>query len=275
MQFGMGKLTSALFTSLVLTVGATNVQAVTIIDTEFVSNGSNVNIEGTTVGITTNLPGGNWLVGGGFTWANPRVPATWMGEDFKNSINMADQQTAVALSLGSAGAYVKPTQFSVSAELAMIENRNHLIGLGFWSPMVPRYAPTSTAGFTGLMLNEQNDTLQVYANGVATGAAVSTGTDASESTPALNVFYSLSYDVDTTTGSISNVKFAGNSVVGLSTTAFTDAATQFVGALSAADSRAFMKNLAVESIESAAVPEPASIGLAGAMLGGLLLRRKR
>jgi hypothetical protein len=119
-------------------------------------------------------------------------------------------------------------------------------------------------GFTGIRLNATNSTLQVYENGALAGSAVSVGTLLS------GQYYALSYDVDTATGSLSNVMFDGSPVSGLSSTAFTDAATSFVGVLTEEHASGALSSLTVSS-----VPEPTAIGIA-VSIGGLgILRRRR
>jgi hypothetical protein len=120
--------------------------------------------------------------------------------------------------------------------------------------------------FTGLTFDETGS-LKLYSAGTYTGSSASLGSLSED------VFYNLSYTVDTTTGGISGIVFNGSSISGFSTTAFTDSATGFVGVSSGASSRAGFDNLLVET---AAVPEPSTYAM---LIGGLVamsvLHRRR
>ncbi len=247
-------------------------QATTIVATNFVSGGSNVTLDGTQVGLATNLPGGNWVWGAGWNWGSPLVNATWMGGRPKNSADLGEEKSALGISLASAGSYTKPTAFTVSADIEFIGGTNaaELSGLGFWSAMPPRLdSAGSFQNFTGLAVSLGGN-VQLYVNGSPVGSPAAT------SALAVNTFYTLNYDVNTSTGAISNVVFNGAPVSGITSAAFTDAATAFAGALSGPNvpggsTRTAFTNF---SINSVVVPEPVSLGLL-ALCGLLIIGHRR
>jgi len=69
----------------------------------------------------------------------------------------------------------------------------------------------SADNFTGLVIDEPNGTIQVYAGGSLVGRPVDLGLGAL----AGGVVYEVAYGVDTTTGAPSNVTFDGSPVAGL------------------------------------------------------------
>ncbi|MGA2031572.1 MAG: hypothetical protein ABSG68_04910 [Thermoguttaceae bacterium] len=235
-------MTCAGLIGLALTVVAPPARAAVIISTDFVSTGSTQYLNGTQTGLTTDLPGGNWIWGAGWDWGAPLVQPTWMGGTVQNAAYLSEEKTALGLSLATAGAYTKPTQMTVSADLMLAANGNGE-GLGFWSTIPPQVdgGPDSLTNFTGVEVTP-GGSLQLYVNGAASGSAVSTGITISSST-----FYNLSYNVNTTTGAISNVSFAG-SAVNLTGTGFTDAATAYVGALSTPGARVILGDLNVSGV---------------------------
>jgi hypothetical protein len=249
----------------VLLAGVAVAPAAPIIDTNVVSTDSRQSITGTQLEITTNLPNSSWQWGAGWSWGSPFIPATWDPPGIPaNIISLSEENTAVGLSIASTGGYTKPTQMTLSADLVMLGNMNNNIGLGFWGTFPATNAGTSSTSFTGIMLNEVNGTLQVFENGSAAGSAVSIGSVVE------NTFYSLSYDVNTTTGALSNVRFEGVAKAGLSSAAFTNAATAVAGVMDQNGSRGGFKSFSVD-----AVPEPASLGLLCLAAGGLFTRRQR
>lgn len=261
--------------SLVLAIlGAHSAQAQTIISAgNFVSGASAQNIDGTTLGITVNQPGSAWIFGAGWSWAQPQIPNTLGGPTanggIPNTLSSIEERTAVGLSLISTGAYVKPSEFTISAQLTFYGStgNNGGAGLGFWAAMPARdNAVVATTGFTGFMLSQSasDDTIQFYLNGTATGSAITLGLDLVKQTP-----FTLGYTVNTVTGTFSNVTLDGNAIA-ITGTGITDANTSFGGVAGGLGSR-----FALDEFVVAAVPEPGS----GFLLMGILvltaLRRRR
>lgn len=214
-----------------------------VIATTFVPTGSRQTLNGTKIGLTADLPNGNWVWGAGWNWGSPYVPATWDGAP-QDIANLAEEKTALGVSLASGGSYTKPTQMHITADLSLDTTRANGGGLGFWSAMPARTdGADSLTGFTGLNLLS-NGNLQLYANGAAVGSPVATGALTN------GAFYTLAYDVNTSTGAISNVVFNGSAKT-FSSTAFTSSATAFAGVLSRAGARASMKNFKVTPISAA------------------------
>lgn len=270
---------------LVFTASAT-LRAQTIFSSTPVSNLSNQNIAGTTLSLNTNTPGSAWLIGAGWNWseptisygdnpgspANPPGVAAHAGTD--NSILTNEEEVAIGLSLSSAGGYVKPASFTISASMSYNEllRSNNTVGLGFWSVMPLRDdAAHSFDNFTGLLVTQgtggdvtpdnpspNNSTIQLYSGGSA-GGAIDLGFHINDQT-----YFTLSYTVDTATSSISGITLNGNAVSGISSNAFTDANTAFTGFLSASGSRLGVNSFSV----IAPVPEPSTYAL---FLGGTVL----
>jgi len=253
-----------------LAAGLTAASAQTIISAgNFTSTGDSQPLNGTTTGITTNLPGGSWVWGGGYSWAAPRVNATWLSGP-QNAADLGEEITAVGTSIASSGGYTKPTSLTISADINFYDagHANSIVGLGFWSTMPGRvdYSTNGFQNFTGLALGA-NGTLSIY-SGDSFSSAVSLGGPLSINNTS---FYNLSYNVDTTTGTVSGIVFNGSSVSGLSSTSFSNAATQFAGLSTYSASRGSFDNLVV----STAVPEPGTLALLAAAGIGLVLFRKR
>lgn len=263
----------------VLALGLGSASAATIIDAgNFVSTGSNQTLNGTTIGLTANSPGGNWVWGSGYNWtAGPQVNATWLG-GLQNAVTLSNESESLGLSLASNGGYTKPIEFTISVSIQYTQfitdkpvGDSNLLRLGFWSAMgTPSGAPNSLTNFTGLVINTDHTngsaTLMLSENGslsgnVALGTAISVGT-----------FYNFAYTVNTSTGAISGISFNGSPVSAFSTTAFTDSATAFVGVASGVASRVGFDNLVVD-----AVPEPSTwaLLLGGGLFVGYLRRTRR
>jgi hypothetical protein len=133
---------------------------------------------------------------------------------------------ATAISLASSGSYFKPTVFQVSAQIAFELSTGDISDayLGFYSAVSSGYSASDLQNFTGLELNS-NGSLTLVAGGSAGQTIAFTGTY----TP--TTYATLTYSVDTLTGSIYAVSLTGSSsdYTQFSTSAFTNAATAYGG----------------------------------------------
>lgn len=257
-----------LFVAPILAASLGSVSAQTIIGAgNFVSTGSNQPLDGTSLGLSTNSPGGLWVWGAGWSWAAPQVNATWLG-GVQNAAYLAEENTVASLTLGSSGGYTKPVEFTITSSIILSGQMSNNVGLlGFWSVQPTQSnGASSLTNFTGFTFDETG-TLRLYSGGTDTGLSASLGTVSED------VYYTLSYTVNTVTGGVSGITFGGNAVSGFSTTAFTDSATSYVGVASGGHSRVGFSELTVAAV----VPEPGATSMI--LLGGiglvLHLRRVR
>lgn len=221
-----------------------------------------------------NLPGGTWQEAHGWDWAEPRTRGSGFG-GVPNAAQLQDD-TGLAVSIMDAGSYIKPSQFSISADIAITAGDAGVgaVALGFYTAAPPPADRAGGAGitertnFTGLLVDD-GGSLQLIESGLLVGLAID-GPDLDR-----NTLYRLIYDVDTSTGSISNVSLDGNPFT-FTTSAFSGSATAYAAFLASGgqNTDGAVDNFTVSSIEADVIPEPASLSLLA--LGGLsLLARRR
>lgn len=203
-----------------------------------------------------NLPGGAWTVqpfhsGGNF---GATVSTTAGTPSPSAKLNCAGNSSgSVAIRLGSAGSYTKPTRMTLSADLVAPGSTEML--LGFYSALpVQASGHTVFTYFTGLSLDHNSGEVTLFENGASVAVVAYTGTFAA------NTFHRLSFTVDTNTGNISEVSLDGSSsAYTFASAAFTPAATAYVvaGAWNylGRDKAAYADNLQVLGIEAEPVPE--------------------
>ena len=226
-----------------------------------------------TVPNQVNLPGGLWQEAHGWDWAEPKSRGTGFG-GVPNAASL-DDDTGLAIPIASSASYIKPAEFSVSAEIAITAGNPGVgaVALGFYADPPP---PADRAGgsgvtertnFTGLLVSDDGS-MQLIEDALLVGSAID-GPDLDR-----NTLYSLIFDVDTSTGAISNVSLAGNPFV-FTTSAFTDSATAYAAFLASGgqNTDGAVDNFTVSSIEADVIPEPASLSLLA--LGGLTLLARR
>ncbi|HET6247486.1 MAG TPA: PEP-CTERM sorting domain-containing protein [Tepidisphaeraceae bacterium] len=240
----------------------------------------------------TNLPGGTWQ-----HIADGHIrDGEWLAN--KNSLNHAgagigtsssNQGSGVGLPLGayntgtlqvSANIFYNQAFNGTPVVPTTLGNGSYtLLGFNVSTNSSSDYGPKPTVGFTGLQVTT-NGSLQQIVNGTVVGSPIGYGGTYTPftSTP-------LSYQIDTSTGAISNVTF-GNSTAnyafGTGTFANADTAFLEIGGLplpstgtssyaSTDANEVWFNGLTITS-----VPEPSGLMvMLGGMSGGLLRRRSR
>jgi hypothetical protein len=173
---------------------------------------------------TVNLPGAKWQLDGvnlngsflGFvdTGSGNPPPALHL-------YDVGSSSGSASISIGSAGTYTKPAEFSIQADITTLAPSTILF-LGFYATPPAAGIDTFT-GLTGLALDTGNGSLALVEAGVTGTSIAFTGTYNA------GAYTTLAYTVNTATGAISSVTFGSStSHYDFSTTAFTDAATAFV-----------------------------------------------
>jgi len=178
-----------------------------------------------------NLPGATWqLAVGDGAYETNLTPPGELGflASFHNT-------ASGALSLASNGTYVKPTILTVSAELSFDGTSPAGYGLlGFYSALSGEHTGNTLAHFTGVAL-QKDGSLQLIENGVA---AATTLKYTGKYDPMQPV--TLTYSVDTTKGTVSNISLSGSSTAyAFTSSAFTAAATAFLGIGGTTDGNSF------------------------------------
>ncbi len=188
----------------------------------------------------------------------------------------------------SSGSYVKPSLLHISADIELsgisgdVDNALYPrgIGLGFYlnaDSTVGTGNQNVTNSFVGLLLDHTGALALIYdpnKTGYFSGPGVykSAAVEYAGGTFSASNFYNLSYDVNTTTGQISNIALEGSTADYslFSTTAyFTDANTPYAGMLvssAAGNTTGYADNFQV----TGTVPEPSTLALLACGLFGLL-----
>lgn len=197
-------------------------------------------IGGTKIGLSVNLPAADWIDGGGFDWASPRVARA--NDAFKDAYNLVQETACIALPLASAGTYAKPAALTITAVFATTQGD---VGAGFWKNIPVRSVSgarwSSLTGFYGIVWNGSQ--LQVCEDGIKTGLPVAA---AAGETP----WQELKFSVDVETGELVSVYWNGRALAGFESSAFTDSATQYAGAMSGTGGRCFVGSLRVTEKEA-------------------------
>ena len=252
-------------------------QATIIVGDNFSATDGPTNLAGTTPDVA-DAPGGTWSVSTGPTaqtvgphnttypsYYGIPAPLLFMWNNGGNG--------AATIALASNTGYTKPSQLQISA--ALYTNPEAFSNTAPVGAMIGFYGAAPVAGdpivgFSGLVVDQRGDVTLVQ-DGVAGSTVAYTGAYTNTN------YNTLSYDINTTTGGISDVSLAGNTY-NFTATAFTDANTNYaaIGVTAPAGTNSYggVRNFTVQTV---AVPEPAALGLvamAGA-LGMLLVSRKR
>jgi hypothetical protein len=224
---------------------------------------------------TVNLHGGYWTTNGVF----PVVITASVGNP-GSSMSIGPQSTAL-VSVASAGNYVKPAVMIIQADISLgsisgtdMPFRGVALGFDSAGSVAP---PDNGNGFDGILIDPSGN-LDLLTNGNTTTSLLP------YNAAVLGVFnpstfYTLSYEVNTLTGDLTNIYLSdlqgSEFLADAGTNEFTDFETNFAGIQSSgnqAGQAAYVDNFIV------AVPEPASLclfGIGGLMLGALALRPRR
>lgn len=170
-----------------------------------------------------NHPKGTWQLASGDGDYEARVQNA--------GINPANPQTAMfhnlasaAISLAGNGDYAKPARLVVSADLYQEDASCDYVLLGFYSERGGEHNYDPLLHFTGLKVNVDGSVALVE-NGTAQPAVAWSGGTFNPSMPT-----KVSFEVDTTKGTIANVTVDGSgSRYAFTTAAFTDGATAYAG----------------------------------------------
>jgi hypothetical protein len=269
----------SLITIGVLSLGPSASAQVIISDT-FAGGGDGATMEGRNPEV--DLPGGPWLKATNQGSWRTTLNATLNG-GFGNPLpgSFGTFQSASAVSLASAGTYVKPPLFTISADLSPKDvvgpaSAGRGIALGFFSA-VASGQQFSQNFFTGLVLDAAGN-LNLVSDPNPTGFFGAGSTLLSPvafgGTFDPNAFHRLSYDVNTGTGIIANIRLGASTADYSSLTAprFTDMATAFAGMY---ESSAVASGLSALDNFLVVVPEASTMAL-GLLTGvGLLGMRRR
>jgi len=232
--------------------------ATVIVRDTFTGGGNGVALTGRTPEVT--VPGGNWI--------NPTGQAslaTTTTAGFGNPLPGAfgNHQNASAVSISSMGAYTKGSHLRISADVSP-RNTNGTaaggrgVGLGFYRNLGGQFSQNS---FTGLLLDSAGN-LTLAQDPNATGFY---GAGSTIATPIAfagawdpNALRRLTYDIDTSTGAISNISLEGSSAnYSFLTNLFTNLNTNYAGVnTSSAVANTFG---AFDNFSVSAIPEPASM----------------
>ncbi len=235
-----------------------------IVSDSFATGTVGANINGRTPD-TTDLPGTTWVQNGYPGYQNDIVSSP------SSSLQLgAEAGDGIALTGVTATAYALSYEFNIANDTP---NTGTGIGsgLGFFRNATTSGSPGALTGFTGVTVS--------MAGGVSlleNGTRVATATISSF---VVSATHSLSYDVNTTTGSISNLLLDGNAVTltGTTTGIFTVSNIKEFGITNNAggygNSFDYINNAVIATPTS--VPEPASLGILAVGAAGLLLAGRR
>lgn len=256
---------------------AQSVSAAAIIQTNFVSTGSNQTLPGTQIGLATNAPGSNWLRGGGYDWSNVVLTNTdpW---NYQDRPNLQQEGTVLTVSIDDNGSYTKASALSISANLYFSDtnNPNAVAMLGFWGTLPSLNSTASLDTFTGVTLSRSTGDLQLYVNGSAVGEVFDgpvldfTSNSGGPNYTKTYLPNLISFDIDLGAGMMSNVYVNGVST-GLSALGVTDAGTNLAGV----GARNSSNGILFDNLTISAVPEPGAAFLLTASLFLWPIRRRR
>lgn len=226
----------------------------------------------------TNLPGSAYQ-GGNY--------ASNIGATASNTASIGSDG-AFAISLASSGGYTKPTLFTISADLnlqgqtgtagvndTVTPGQTGFLGgiaLGFFNNsdlLAQRRSPL------GVVYNDTGRLLLVEPSGAQAKVIAAVSTYNGSTPIPVSGTHNLSYDVNTTTGLISNVTFDGFAITFGAATAvpFNDANTYLAGTYSRAGNSAGTLGT-LDNFTISAIPEPTTVALLAIGVACLARRRR-
>ncbi len=255
--------------------------AVVIISDTFAGTTDGASIAGRT--LETSLSGGNWQTFGVNTVSFHATATAGFGNPLNGTFGFNGQSVS-AVSITSAGAFVKPTVLTISADLVTSPtgftgtvgsaSGGRGMALGFYSsPSGP--TDFSQNLFTGLVIDNLGNLNLVSdpnAAGFFGGGSFLGTPIAYVGTWDASAMHRLSYTVDTTTGAISGISLGGSTAsYAFTTNLFTNSATALAGVYLSSESGATLAGMDNFKVEG--IPEPSTTLLGG--LGVLALLRRR
>lgn len=234
---------------------------------------------------TANLPGGTYTSNNYFGQAAPAIDTSG-GNPLPSASSSANNMTLITIN--SSGGYTKPSLLRVSADLQMgPSNPVNFLDLGF-SAVNPgnnnSFHVGTNNGFSGIRFDNSGGlSLKTFTNPTL-GATEDTTLFAAYDSGALGAFsaaafYNLSYDIDTTTGDISNITLtsgSGSVTYDLNATIFTNSNTNFLAIGSGSGTGGTIGHFDNLQLFELAIlppaPEPSSLALLG--MGALCLARR-
>jgi len=252
--------------------------AVIVLDNFTNTGGAGARPIGTLLELTppadVNLPGNNWIEGWGNGNRNPDLQ-TFAGEGTAR----LSSDVGLGTSIASFGAYVKPTQMSLSARFDVSNvdgsSSHNGAGLGFYNVI-----DNSAFGFTnfrGLSVNPDSGALNLLNNTTLNNTTLdSTFVQSLAYSGTWNpaVYHTLSYDVNTTGGTLSNVVLDGTSYSFNATNIFTVTNTAYFGIYTSAQFDGQLGYFDFAQL-SGVIPEPTSLAVLALGGLGLIARRRR
>ncbi len=259
---------SVLFAGLVAIAFSTPAVATVIIQdtyTGFANNGIAAHTP------DVNLPGHAYLQGNAETEYGLGTNGGTI-DPVSAGVALSGSDGTFAISLASAGSYTKPTDFTISAALNLngmtpggndidtVGQQGYLGGilLGFFQSAATNASLLAEreSGY-GVLYGDKGDLLLIAPGSPSQVLGKISGVPTTGT-------HNLSYEVNTTTGNVSNVLFDGSPVsFGVSTNLFTDANTFMAGAYGRdagpGNVFGFLDNLTITSVTP--VPEPGTISL--------------
>ena len=214
-------------------------------------------LNGTTRGLSVNLPGAVWKCGTIWNWSTPQW--TYSYKDLGYVVNCGEEYAGAVLPLLSTNNYVRPDLIQLDVSFY---STGGACCFGFWDAadfhmanVVEEDGETrsSNVGGTitcGIVYSSTDRTLQIAEGGALKGSAVAVVAEDP------NGIHSISILVDTVSGSLLQIKWNGAIVQGLASSAFTAENTRFVGCAARPGGRICFGNF---TVSEGAVPDPAPV----------------